>query len=186
MRFNQLAIKGILCIFLMIIPAGILRGQAALLVLIFGAKAATENFHFSMKLGMNYSIIHGYEEGENGLGLNFGVVNNIRLTERYSLIAEFLPLAARSVRNVPVITTGNPDLDDLLVEVESTDRKLSYIDIPVLIKVNLTERLSISAGPQVSFMTGATDTYRSTPLAGAVLTTELDIRPALRKVDRGG
>lgn len=170
---------------LLFLSAGLIRGQAALLVLIFGEKAATENFHFSMKLGVNYSIIHGYDEGKNGISLNFGVVNNIRMNDRFTLLAEFLPLAARSVREFPVETTGSLSLDDLLVEVESTDRKLSYIDIPVLLKVRLSDRFSISAGPQLSLLTNAVDIYRSSPVSGAVLTTELDIKSALRKVDAG-
>lgn len=174
-----------LCAILLFLSSGILKGQAALLVLIFGEKAATENFHFSMKLGINYSIIHGYEEGKNGISLNFGVVNNIRLNDKFTLLAEFLPVATRSVRNFPVVTTGNLSLDELLIEVESTDRKLKYIDIPVLLKMKLSDRFSISAGPQFSLLTNAVDIYRSSPVSGAVLTTELDIKSALRKVDAG-
>jgi hypothetical protein len=162
------------------------KGQAALLVLIFGEKAATENFHFSMKLGMNYSVIHGYDEGKNGIGLNFGVVNNIRLTDRFTLLAEFLPLSARKITDVPVLTTGNPDLDSLLVSVESTDRKLSYLDIPILLKVKLSDRFSISAGPQISFLTSATDTYRATPLEGTELTSKIDIKSGITSVDVAG
>jgi hypothetical protein len=177
------------CIFVtllfLLLSSSVAKGQAALLVLIFGDKAATENFHFSLKLGLNYSIIHGYEDGKNGLGLNFGLVNNIRLTDRLSLIPEFIPVATRKISDVPVVTTGNSGLDDLLVDVESTDRKLSYIDIPVLLKVKLCDRFSISAGPQISFLTGAEDTYKSTPLEGAVLTTQVDIKSALKSVDAG-
>jgi hypothetical protein len=171
---------------ILVLSSSVLKGQAALLVLIFGEKAATENFHFSMKLGLNYSIIHGYEEGTNGVNLNFGVVNNIRLNDRLSLIAEFIPLSARSVKNLPVLTTGNPELDDLLVDVESTDRKLSYLDIPVLLKIKLSQRFSISAGPQISIRTGATDTYSSSPLEGTVLSTEIDIKSYIRAIDAGG
>lgn len=169
----------------LLLSSPLVKGQAALLVLIFGDKAATENFHFSLKLGLNYSIIHGYEDGKNGLSLNFGLVNNIRLTDRLSLIPEFIPLASRQIKNVPVLTTGNPDLDDLLVEVESSDRKLSYIDIPVLLKVKLNDRFSIAAGPQFSILTSATDTYKSSPIDGTILNTELDIQSALRGFDAG-
>jgi len=171
---------------LMFLATGISRGQAALLVLIFGEKAATENFHFSMKLGMNYSIIHGYDEGKNGISLNFGVVNNIRLNDRFTLLAEFLPLSARKVTDVPVLTTGDPDLDSLLMDVNSTDRKLQYLDIPILMKVKLSKRFSISAGPQISFLTGATDTYRASPLEGADLISEIDIKSGISSVDIAG
>ena len=169
----------------LLLSSSVVKGQAALLVLIFGEKAATENFHFSLKLGVNYSIIHGFEEGKNASSFNFGLVNNIRLTDRLTLTPEFIPLAPRQIKDVPVITTGNPDLDDLLVEVESADRKLSYIDIPVLLKVKLSERFSISAGPQISFLTGASDTYKSIPIEDVRLTTEVDIKSALNSIDIG-
>ena len=160
-----------------------IQGQAALLVLIFGDKVATENFYFSLKLGATYSIIHGYEDGKNAMSLNFGLVNNIKLTEKLSLIPEFLPLSSRGIKDVPVLSTGNPELDDLLVDVESSDRKLSYIDIPVLLRVKLAERFSVSAGPQISFLTGATDTYKSSLIDDVILTTELDIKSEINTID---
>ena len=169
----------------LLLSSSVVKGQAALLVLIFGDKAATENFHFSLKLGVNNSIIHGYEEGRNASSLNFGLVNNIRLTDRLSLIPEFIPVASRQIKDVPVLTTGDPDLDDLLVNVESADRKLSYIDIPVLLKVMLSDRFSISAGPQISFLTSAEDTYKSVAIEDVVLISELDIKSELNTVDVG-
>ncbi|MGW8315736.1 MAG: porin family protein [Bacteroidales bacterium] len=176
----------LLILALVFLCTGVIRAQAALLVLIFGEKAATENFHFSMKLGVNYSMIHGYEEGKNGVSLNFGVVNNIRLNDRFSLIAEVLPFAARSVRDFPVVTTGNASLDNLLVEVESADRKLRYLDIPVLLKWNFSDRFSLSAGPQFSYLVKAEDIYKSAPVEGTALTANVDIKSALRSVDVGG
>lgn len=172
-------------LFILLMASPAVKGQAALLALIFGDKAATENFHFSLKLGVNYSIIHGYEEGRNAFSFNFGLVNNIKLTERLSLIPEFIPAASRKIMDVPVLTTGNPNLDDLLVDVEYADRKLNYIDIPVLLQVKLSDRFSISAGPQISFRTKATDTYRSSPIDGATLNTELDIKSAIKAIDAG-
>jgi len=162
-----------------------LRGQAALLVLIFGEKVATENFYFSLKAGVSYSMITNVDEGKNRIGGNFGLINNIRLTDRLYLTPEFLPLSPRGVREVPILSTGYPELDDLLINPSSTDRKLSYIDVPVLLRYRLTERLMVSAGPQISFLTGAADSYRSEPLEGVELTTELDIRDAIKPVDVG-
>jgi hypothetical protein len=177
-----------ICACILILLAGsfqLLRGQAALLVLIFGEKVATENFFFSLKVGGTYSMITNVDEGKNRVSANFGLVNNIRLSDRLYLTPEFLPLAPRGVKDVPILTTGDPELDDLLVNPSSTDRKLSYIDIPVLIRYHLTERWMISAGPQVSFLTGATDIYRSEPLEDVELLTELDIKEAIKPVDMG-
>ena len=70
--------------------SGLVKGQAALLVLIFGEKAATENFHFSLMAGVNYSTISNIEEGNYRAGFTFGLVNNIKLTEKLSLLPEFI------------------------------------------------------------------------------------------------
>jgi hypothetical protein len=161
---------------LLILGSGAVSGQAALLVLIFGEKAASEHFYFSLKAGVNYSMIHETESGDNRWGLNFGLVNNIRLSDRFYLTPEFLALSPRGMKNAPILTTGNPNLDSLLQDPSSVDRKLSYIDVPVLLKMKLGKRWSVSAGPQFSFLTGATDTYKSSPVNNTVLTTEIDIR----------
>ena len=165
------------------VSSGIVKGQAALLVLIFGEKAASENFFFSLKAGVNYSMITNIEDGRNRTGFTFGLVNNIKLTERFSLLPEFIALSPRGVWDIPTLTTGIPELDDLLGNPEFTDRKLNYIDIPVLVRYHINDRWSISAGPQVSFLVSAVDIYRSTPIEGITLKTELDIEEAFNTVD---
>ena len=179
--------KSFYILFLLLgLSSGVAKGQAALLVLIFGEKAASENFYFSLKVGASYSMITNVEEGKYRAGANFGLINNIKLTDRLFLTPEFLPLAPRGVKDVPILTTGDPNLDELLVNPSSTDRKLTYIDIPVLLRYNLTERLKISAGPQISFLTGASDIYYSEPIEGTVLNTEIDIKENIPSIDFGG
>jgi hypothetical protein len=173
----------LLSLVILAIHSGMARGQAALLVLIFGEKAASENFYFSLKVGANYSIINGYDEGKNRLGANFGLINNIRINDRFYLTPEFLPLSSRGISDVPILSTGNPDLDSLLIDPSYHDRKLSYLDIPVLVRMNLGKRWSISAGPQFSLLTKAVDTYKSSPINDVILTTELDIKDAIVSVD---
>jgi len=165
------------------LSAGVVSGQAALLVLIFGEKAATENFHFSLKAGVNYSMITNVEEGNNRAGFNFGLVNNIKLTEKFSLLPEFIALSPRGVTDIPTLSTGIPELDDLLGNPEVTDRKLSYIDVPVLVKYQITDRWSVAAGPQISFLVSATDVYRSSPVEGITLKSELDIKDSFNNID---
>jgi hypothetical protein len=170
-------------LFFSFLSSGVVKGQAALLVLIFGEKAATENFYFSLKAGLNYSMITNIEDGKNRIGFNFGLVNNIKLSEKFTLLPEFIALSPRGVRDFPTLTTGIPELDDLLGDAEYTDRKLSYLDIPVLVKYHINDRWSVSAGPQISFLVNATDVYRSSPIEGITLKSELDIKDALNNID---
>ena len=57
--------KKITLLFLTIIMMGVyttrVNAQAALLVLLFGDKVASENFYFSLKLGANYSNLTGID-----------------------------------------------------------------------------------------------------------------------------
>jgi len=171
---------------MLLLACPMVKGQAALLVLIFGEKAASENFYFSLKIGASFSMITNVEEGKDRPGANFGLINNIRLSDRLFLTPEFLALAPRGVKDVPILSTGDPHLDELLVDPSSTDRKLTYIDIPVLLRYSLTERLRISAGPQISFLTSATDKYYSEPIEEVTLETEIDIKENISSVDVGG
>ena len=177
--------KRIIFSFLLIatFSSGLVKGQAALLVLIFGEKAATENFHFSLLAGVNYSTIINIEEGNYRAGFTFGLVNNIKLSEKFSLLPEFIALAPKGAQDMPTVSTGIPELDDLMGNPEYTDRRLNYIDVPVLVKYHISKRWSISAGPQISFLMKATDIYRSTPIDGLTLKSELDIKDALNTVD---
>ena len=113
-------------------------------------------------------------------------MNNIKLTDRLFLTPEFLPAATKGIREVPLLTTGDANLDALLVEPNSSNRKLNYIDVPVLLKVMISKRFAISAGPSFSFLTGATDTYKSSPIDGSVLTSELDIKSMVSRFDVAG
>jgi len=175
----------VLACFLFLFSTAAVRGQAALLVLIFGDKVATETFHFSLKVGLNYSMITNHTEGNNRLGANFGLVNNIRLGEKSYLMPEFIALSPRGLRNIPVLTTGVEDLDSLLLYPESTDRKLSYLDLPILFQYRITERWHVAAGPQFSILTGAVDAYAAEPIEGIDVKTEIDIKKAFRGWDLG-
>ncbi len=66
------------------------------LVLIFGDKAASEQFHFSIDAGLNFSSLNGYEDGETILGINYGVGAHLKLSDRWSLVTEFKPFSTKA------------------------------------------------------------------------------------------
>ena len=54
------------------------KSQAALLVPVFGDKAATENFFFSLKGGLNLSSLPGLEPSDSKIGVHFGLAINMK------------------------------------------------------------------------------------------------------------
>ena len=118
--------KLFLALLIATLGGSMLRGQAALLVLIFGDKVASENFYFSLKMGATLADLSGYDEGKNALAFNFGLVNNIKLSDRLFLTPEFLPAASRGIKDVPTLSTGDPGLDQLLIDPDKSNRKLNF------------------------------------------------------------
>ncbi|MBI1317288.1 outer membrane beta-barrel protein [bacterium] len=152
--------------------------QAALLVLIFGDKAATETFHFSIDAGANYDV---WTEGQPKLGWHFGLGNHLKLSEKWSLRAEFTPLNNS-------ITDGMPQLGSLpdSIAANLTDRnnqwRINTIDVPILMRYRLNPEWSISVGPQVSFCTSATERRTAVWEDGSEITLDFDFSEQINPV----
>jgi hypothetical protein len=154
--------KTLITLILVLFLAPLVRGQAALLVLLLGDKVASEKFYFSIKLGANGTNLSGMDATNTRWGFNFGLLANIKLSEKFSLVPEFSPLSPKGARNIPLITTGDPNLDALLPNSSSTKRALNYIDIVLLGKYHFNDRISIGAGPYMGILTEATDIFKAT------------------------
>jgi hypothetical protein len=123
-------------------------GQAGLLVLIFGDKVASENFYLSIDGALNVSTLPGLDEYKINLGVNYGLGVHIRLSDRFYLKPEFKPLSRKGATKVNPITSVPGDF-----VVDETKIKMNYIDLPILLQYNISTKLFVSAGPQISFVT---------------------------------
>ena len=131
------------------------NAQAALLVLLFGDKVASENFFFSLKGGLNFTNVTGVDGSKYKQGWNFGLVANIKINDRFYLMPEFAPLSQKGAKNVPYVPSGDPALDNLIAPPDDARLNFNYIDVPVIAKFFLTDQLSIGTGPQFGFQTSA-------------------------------
>jgi hypothetical protein len=147
----------ILLLILFIAPVIKSQGQAALLVLIFGDKAATENFNFSILSGVNLSNVTGLNDTKSLYGINFGLGVNMKLSDKFYLKPEFKPLSPKGFYGNSTLVRGefaDPNFTDV-----KTTRKLNYIDIPVLIHYQFIKKAQIGFGPQVSILTSANEKF---------------------------
>lgn len=148
--------KYIVCIILVIAfifnPGQQANAQAALFILIFGDKVASEEFHLSLDAGLNFSSLNGYDDGKSLLGPNFGLGTHIKLNERWHLAPEIKFLSRRGVKDVDNPITIPTEFADSETESRIV---LNYIDIPILAQYKFENGLYFSAGPQISFMTEA-------------------------------
>lgn len=177
--------KFIILVILVLFSVSMAHSQAALLVLLFGDKVASENLYFSLKLGGNFANLSGIEGTKMGVGFNFGLLVNIKLSEKFSLVPEFSPVSRKGVKDIPLLPTGDPNLDALLQNSSKTVRTLNYLDIPVVAKYNVDDRISIGAGPYLGILTDATDLYTSEVFDKEDLNFEDNIKSDLRSLDYG-
>jgi len=146
-------------------------GQAALIVLLLGDKVATEKFHLSVDAGLNFSSLPGLKQQQSAHGLYFGLGTFIKLNEKWALTPEFKPLSPRGANQVAPLRDYATSLSSATYSFE-----LNYIDVPVLIQYKLSEKIFVSAGPQISFLTSATQVAAGNIPAG----TTVDIKEKMK------
>jgi len=149
----------------------IVNAQAALIVLLLGDKVATEKFHLSVDAGLNISSLPGLKQQQSAHGLYFGLGTFIKLNEKWALTPEFKPLSPRGANQVSPLRDYATSLSSATYSFE-----LNYIDVPVLIQYKLSEKIFASAGPQISFLTSATQVAAGNIPAG----TTVDIKEKMK------
>jgi len=133
-----------------ILIIGASSGQVAILLLIFGDKLASEDLYLSIDGALNASNISNMGNSNTLYGLNFGLGLHMNLNERWQFNPQFKPLSQKGIKNTnPLI-----DLPSELV-LSQTDLKLNYIEIPVMMRYKITPDFFIAAGPQLSFLSSA-------------------------------
>ncbi len=150
MKTKTLLIKIILTLLFKFTLISVSSGQVAILLLLFGDKVATEKLHLSLDAGLNLSDISRIEQGKPFYGVNFGLGLHYNINDRWQLNPQLHPLSQKGTRNtIPLI--------DLPAEFNNpkTRFKLNYIEIPVMLRYNLDERIFLAAGPQIGFLSSA-------------------------------
>lgn len=140
--------KSALTLFFLLCSIVKMQAQAALLVLLFGDKIATEKFHLSIDAGTNFSSIETL--GKSNYGFYFGLGTHLKLNDKWSLSTEFKPKSPRGVTNSIAIVNYPKQIENAKYEIA-----LNYIDIPILTQYKITPKFFVGAGPQFSFITKA-------------------------------
>ena len=160
------------------------HSQAALLVLLLGDKVATENFYFSLKAGANLANLNGLENTDMRPGAHFGLVTTIKINDKFYLAPEFTPLSRKGAKNIPLAHIDDAPVANELGSPRDIQRVLNYIDIPIVARYYVHERIGLGAGPQFSFLTSANDSY-TTDLADEEVEYSVDIKDDLNPFEFG-
>ncbi|WP_291119923.1 porin family protein [Flavobacterium sp. UBA6135] len=108
--------------------------------------SSTSGASFGFKGGVNFSNLYTDDVDDNNVltGFNAGIFISLPLTEMFSIQPEFL------------YTTKGAELVYNNAFAQGTGKfRLNYIEVPVLLKVNLTNNLNIHAGPYFAYLIDA-------------------------------
>ena len=174
--------KYINCILVSIILSipGLCHGQAALLILIFGDKVASEEFHLSLDMGLNFASMNGFDDGSMAISPNFGLGTHIKINDRWHLAPEIKFLSRKGARDV-----SNPiKLADEFEGSETDSRiRLNYFEIPVLLQYKFENGLYFSAGPQISFLSEALQKTEIILADETMVDVEQDLKDDFQNID---
>jgi hypothetical protein len=122
-----------------------------LLTLILSVGANAQNLNLGVKGGLNVYNISGGDQYTSNIGIHFGLLSHIHLTDRIAVQPELL--YSHQGTNISNI---------------DTKLNLNYINVPVLFQYMFDNGFRVQAGPQLGFLVAAKT------IAGDVTTNVMD------------
>lgn len=125
------------------------------MILATGAAMAQKQFTFGPKVGMDLTNFWG-KDLHHGMQFNYqaGVFLEYRFTDKFSLAPEVVFAAQGGKMVASVFYDGASSDTDLFFH-------FNYINVPVMMKIYATPKLSIDFGPQIGFSVYSKATTKS-------------------------
>jgi len=157
-----------------------------LISLLLGDKVSSEKFHLGINMGLNLADLSGIDGAKARTGFNLGILGEWRFARNWYLQPELGVFYYAGATKLPAdVFPPPPELEDSL-EGDDVKRRLKYFTIPLLVKYGVAEnRLHLGLGPQVGFLTSASDTYKGTASTGNKITVDQDIKDSTASTDAG-
>ncbi len=173
-----------LILFLTILVSGTSHSQV-LISLLLGDKLNSGRVEFGLDGGLNLSTQSGLNDRKNLRSFNLGFYFDIKFKEsqRWMLHTGVIVKSDMGVSELPVYLLGEADVDSVFTG-GSIKRKLSYFNVPVLIKYRLSNQFYIEAGPQLGLLYKAYDEFSNTVLGNEV-TYRNEVRDHFHRLDAG-
>lgn len=147
---------------------------SAMAVFAFGYVNAQE-VSFGAKAGLNIANLSGdmEEDTKSLMGLHVGAFAEIQFTERFSFQPELL------------YSMQGAKMEESAVGMSMEAKyKLSYINVPLMVKFYAAESFFIEAGPQVGFLMSAKTEWEASG-GGLNESGDEDIKDELKSIDFG-
>lgn len=151
-----------------------------------GGPLASETFNIGFDIGMSFATLSGLGDATRKNSAMFGLFGDWRFSEHAHVTVGLIPISSRGASELAPQPLGDPVLDSL-VSGGTMTRSFTTIDVPVILKYAPRRDTGprIGVGPQIAFVTGATDRYTAQSPSGTATTVEQDIGGQSAGIDAG-
>jgi hypothetical protein len=175
--------KKIFLIFLLLF--GITTANSQVLIsLVFGDKLNSPKIEFGLEGGANFSTISNLEEAKNRTDFNLGFYFDFMLKNpAWAINTGVIVKSTLGANGLPVYSLNNEELDNAFVG-GYVDRKISYFNVPIMMKYKFNNNIYVKAGTQLGLLSRAYDEFKS-DFEGEDLTYKNKIRDQIHVIDAG-
>lgn len=173
----------------LMLVAQVMHGQV-LISLIFGDKLNSPTLKFGLDGGANFSTLSNVSGAKYRAGFNLGFYFDFLLKKDkpwyiHTGVLVKSALGARGITPYHLTNADSTALDSLFSD-GTVDRKLSYFNVPVLVRYKFRNNLFIELGPMLSLGYKANDIFTTDIENKQDLTFINDVRDQFVKFDIGG
>lgn len=172
----------ILIAFVFLLSANRAESQV-LISLLFGDDLNTGKIEFGLDGGWTLSDQSGLADSKMLSSFNLGFYFDFKLKNSWMLHTGVLVKSSMGADEIPVYSLNNPELDNLYQN-GYIERKMSYFNVPVLMKYTFKNRIFVEAGPQFGLLYKASDEFKN-KIDGNELSYSKDVRKEFHPLDAG-
>ncbi len=176
--------KKVLLILVLLLGSRPAHGQV-LIALLFGDKLNSGKIEFGLDGGLNLASMGGVEGAENLKAFNLGFYFDVILANPSWMVhTGVIVVSTMGADGVPVYALNDPELDAEF-DGGSITRKLSYFNVPIVIKYRSASRFHAEGGIQLGLLYGAEDVFMNTVPGRGDLTYTTKIKDQYHPLDAG-
>jgi hypothetical protein len=165
--------------------AGITANSQILISLLLGDKLNSDKLEFGLDGGLNRTSIRGIDQANYVGRFNLGFYFDLKLKNPAWMIhTGMIVKSTMGAKNIPVYDLNDADLNAAFAG-GSVDRRLSYFNVPILIKHRFKNNFSIEAGPMLGLMNKSVDVFTQKVKDKDDLTYTLKVRGNYHPLDAG-
>ena len=176
--------KKTLLIVILLLCAQAANGQV-LISLLFGDKLNSGKVEFGLDGGLTLTTTQGAPQAGTLTTWNLGFYFDIKLKDPAWMVhTGVIVKSTLGADHLPVYPLNDPELDAEFSG-GSVTRKMSYFNVPIMIKYRTRSRIFVEGGVQLGLLYKGVDTFKAQVPDAGDLSYKLDIRDQYYRLDAG-